>query len=617
MGRGGRWSRFVGVVCILAAGPAAAFDPAPWLGTWHLVVHYQDAADPNPEAWHWEDRIWVLAREGERLSWTEYAIVRFEDETGRFADLGTSHARRLGRRWEPSAFQLGEIVGPGLRVDPRGMRSKQLELASEERYGSVTGRGAAANQSADHVGYVESGSIEVDEDGLARFEMRSRFQFAAGSEEAGWLRYGVEETGDESFAGRYERDGTRVGRFWARATRIRAPEEGAGAEELQVDLVPKRRLKNQAPVFLALLRPGRYGSERSIRVETVPAGAELELFYLRNGAQLAYKKGSAPLRVRLPRRLKVSELDYFVARARAPGYETQETSVPVISDVTLLQIPLQPLGNELLAAAHSHLAGRTALALDTSELPNLRSYRGADGINVIFLRTAPGSEELAAALGALRSPHLARVGLLAAGEDLVVQLELTPEAVEQGLDLRVLSAPGASHFSHRTVVVLASPTAAVARVARTRQALARIGGERVFGCGSSFDGALRAALERDALSRALAPGSRTMGPTLRAAMRRLGEISDEGTLQLEDGSTLDLRRPLELELAMSRAAEVRGYLSLLRALCEELEDEQWRATALQGLVAPAEQGQAFPAALSAAQDAEARCRLAASPGSVY
>ena len=60
----------------------------------------------------------------------------------------------------------------------------------------------------------------------------------------------------------------------------------------------------------------------------------------------------------------------------------------------------------------------------------MRSHRGAGGINVILLRTAPGSEELAAALGALRSPHLARAGLVAAGEDLVIQLELTPDAVE-------------------------------------------------------------------------------------------------------------------------------------------------------------------------------------------
>jgi hypothetical protein len=152
--------------------------------------------------------------------------------------------------------------------------------------------------------------------------------------------------------------------------------------------------------------------------------------------------------------------------------------------------------------------------------------------------------------------------------------------------------------------------AAAARVARTREALARIGAERVFGCGLAFDTALRNALERDALSRALAPSSRTLGPTLRAAMRRLGEISDEGTLQLDDGQSLDSRRPLEIEFALSRAAEVRGYLSLLRELSEELEDVEWQATALQGLIAPAQHADAFRAALAAAERDEARCRLA-------
>jgi hypothetical protein len=49
----------------------------------------------------------------------------------------------------------------------------------------------------------------------------------------------------------------------------------------------------------------------------------------------------------------------------------------------------------------------------------------------------------------------------------------------------------------------------------------------------------------------------------------------------------------------------------LRALSEELEDEEWRATALQGLIAPAQHAAVFRAALAEAQGAEARCRLAA------
>ena len=64
-------------------------------GTWYVLVHYQDKESPKPDAWRWEDRVWKFEKKGDQLVWTEYPIVIFQDESGRFERLGGSHAARV------------------------------------------------------------------------------------------------------------------------------------------------------------------------------------------------------------------------------------------------------------------------------------------------------------------------------------------------------------------------------------------------------------------------------------------------------------------------------------------------------------------------------------------
>lgn len=227
---GRRLAALLAPLAALAAAPAAAVDLE---GTWYVLVHYKDDATNHPERERWEDRLWVFERDGERLSWTDYPIVVFDDETGRFEGLGTSRQSRVLHFWEPNEAQLAEIT-EGLEYNSRGSRSKTLRAADGE--GWTSARPGDGYRSARFITYKETWTIEDAEDtptfawnasmGSATsesFEGRTVFETTA-----------VRQGGDV-LVGRYERDGTRRGSFRALRTgtahsvRARSTSEGEGA----------------------------------------------------------------------------------------------------------------------------------------------------------------------------------------------------------------------------------------------------------------------------------------------------------------------------------------------------------------------------------------------------
>ena len=142
---------------------------------------------------------------------------------------------------------------------------------------------------------------------------------------------------------------------------------------------------------------------------------------------------------------------------------------------------------------------------------------------------------------------------------------------------------------------------------RARAGLARIRADQVLGCALEFDRSLREALDPADLARALAPRGAFTDPFLRAAMKRLGELSPKGVVSLIDGSSYLVAAPIELMAAMNQASEVRAYLSLLRQFVAELEPEVYRRETLRGLIA-SEIGPAhFIEALDRAEASERRC----------
>src|SRR4030095_4869869 len=64
-------------------------------GFWYVLVHYQDSETENSHRWRVVDRGWTFAKKANRLEWTEYPIVEFADNSGRFEATRGGRATRV------------------------------------------------------------------------------------------------------------------------------------------------------------------------------------------------------------------------------------------------------------------------------------------------------------------------------------------------------------------------------------------------------------------------------------------------------------------------------------------------------------------------------------------
>jgi len=198
------------LLSLACVAPARAADLADRLvGTWHVLIHYKDANATNVEAERWDDRVWVFEKKGDRLAWTEYPIVVFHDESGRFENMGTNRMSRVVHAWEPNQAQSAEIA-QGLEVNPRGMLSKTLRNTRGAWRSSTQPTAASVSV----VSYVENWSIE----GTPQLPIFRREDSLGGERTEtldGVTLYTttqVDAMGDV-LSGTFERDGTRHGTF--------------------------------------------------------------------------------------------------------------------------------------------------------------------------------------------------------------------------------------------------------------------------------------------------------------------------------------------------------------------------------------------------------------------
>lgn len=210
----------------LLAAPAACVD---FEGTWYVLIHYRDASTYHPEQERWEDRLWVFEREGEQLRWTDYPIVVFDDESGRFERLGTNRQTRVMHAWEPNEGQRAEIEA-GLEINTRGSRSKTLRRG--EKGWTSASQGGPSYGSARFITYTETWRI-VDPEGLPRFGWDASLGSATTESLEGRTLFETTEVREDGalLIGRYERDGTRKGRFRAvRSGAAQALESGYASD---------------------------------------------------------------------------------------------------------------------------------------------------------------------------------------------------------------------------------------------------------------------------------------------------------------------------------------------------------------------------------------------------
>jgi hypothetical protein len=385
----------------------------------------------------------------------------------------------------------------------------------------------------------------------------------------------------------------------------------------RIELIPEEAAAlNAGTVFAPLTGfflggPGYWYKAREIEVDTVPPGAVLDLFYVRASFQKAYEQADAPITLVLPNRAQAGSRDSVTIRALVDGYQQREVRVPVRSRTNKVVVELEPLANSLLAITHRYLAGRGTLAFLTKEALTFRVKERDDGFSVVLVGTGKSPEAAGTIEGAssslIESLHERQIG-----QDLMVRAVLRGAAEESTVRSRQ------SHDAVRGVYTFAidliPADGGVEAVHRAKAALAQVGPDGVSGCALAFDTSLREQLEPAALNRALAPDGSFTDPFLRAAMKRLGELSPGGAVTLTDGSTFRTSAPIELMAASSQGAQVKGYLALLRAFIAELEPPSGRRPTLRGLVAPELGVDRFDAIVDSAEKRERSCLARESAG---
>ena len=387
---------------------------------------------------------------------------------------------------------------------------------------------------------------------------------------------------------------------------------GADADTVSnVDLVPSDHASWRPSNLFAWLRPGHNYDPRTVLVETSPAGAMLDLFYVRSNFQKRYEQAESPARVMLPPRIEAGPRDALMVRAFREGYRQKEASIRVQSGEDRIVLELEPLPNTLVAASHTYLAGRGSLAFLAKESLNVRVQERDQGFNVILAETAL-AKDVAGVFTGMQSPLVQNVEWLQLGEDLLVEVHM-PAGRRSGYELRSRQTRDELRDLYLYSVELVPSDGGVDTVRRAREALARIRVEDVSGCARAFDDGLREALDAEALARALGPRGTFTDPYLRAAMKRLMELSPGGRVLMVDGSAFT-SSPIELSAAMGQAAQAREFLALLRAFVREVESQPAREDTLRGLVAPEASPEAFAEALRAAERREASCLRGSSAG---
>ncbi len=389
----------------------------------------------------------------------------------------------------------------------------------------------------------------------------------------------------------------------------------AGRE--RVELIPEEVAALNAGTAFAPLTgfffggPGYWYRAREIQVDTVPPGAVLDLFYVRASFQKAYEQADAPITLVLPNRAQAGPRDSITIRAMLDGYQQSQVRVPVRSRTKKVVVELEPLANSLLAITHRHVAGRGTLAFLTKEALTFRIKERDDGFSVVLVGTGK-SPEAAGTIEGASSSLIESLREQQIGQDLMVRAVLRDAAAESSVRSR--QKHDAVRGVHTFAIDLVPADGGAEAVHRAKAALARIGRGDVSGCVLAFDTSLREQLESAALNRALAPDGSFTDPFLRAAMKRLGELSPGGSVILTDGTRYRTSAPIELMAASSQGAQVKGYLVFLRAFIAELESPNERRSALRGLVAPELGVERFDAIVDTAETRERSCLAGKSAG---
>jgi hypothetical protein len=532
-------------------------------------------------------------------------LVNFVDSRGRF-----ERDRRVVGPWEPSRSQRREIER-GLFANRRGARVLTLERTEEGGW-RTRADSDALRKSRAVMSFGVAGSIVGARD-LPTFsidEMLRRPGSIASLSHTVMTTESASSSGDR-LTGSYTSSETRTGTFRMVPSSLRRRLNPHSAFTSSGIAMKPDSLAQWANLLPALARPWHYFPQRSIRIETSPPGALLDLAYLRHGAQLMFEQVRAPLEVELPSRFVAHRSDALSVQAFVPGYQPVRVTAPLHGDTEELQIELERIENTVEIVGYRYLAQRGALTLLSRGELEVRVSSATDEFYVVLPRAAL-SEAAGKVLDSLQSPQIERASAIQLRRDLLLQLRLGEVARAEIPTLRIFTGFDTARQLHRTVLVLSRPEGRTTR--RALDGLAKIRPEAVSGCALRFDAALRECLEPTHLARALTPSADFVDPILRAALRRLAELSADGQLRLADGTRLHPDLALEFEAALGQAHQVEGFLALLRALVAQMASADQQTRVLRGLVAPELDQGSFEERAANAEHAEQECRVGVAEG---
>ncbi|MBW2281219.1 MAG: hypothetical protein JRG82_10790 [Deltaproteobacteria bacterium] len=316
--------------------------------------------------------------------------------------------------------------------------------------------------------------------------------------------------------------------------------------------------------------------EKRVVIETVPADTELSLYYLRGNFQKRFERVDAPVVVELPSRIDSSSHDTFRLRVSKDGYLVEEKRFKVHKVPDRLLIELAPLPNSLTFLGQTHLGNRTTLTLRTTEEPQVRMAKGSqkNSFTMALTETANKLE----VTPEISSGFIEGIEIAQLGEDLLLRVATTAP------DLEVRSRASRDPVRREFVITLdlTPPGARLVTPGDISGELAAISFSGPGRCGGRFEGVLREELDAGAVSRAFRGGGSVTAYYREESMRKLGRL-DTGRVHSVSGDTFRIGSPIEFEMAMQSAADIRGYFALLGVIARGQDDPE---TFLRSLLAP-------------------------------
>jgi hypothetical protein len=342
---------------------------------------------------------------------------------------------------------------------------------------------------------------------------------------------------------------------------------------------------------------GYWYGDRSVTIETAPADAQLELFYIRKNFQKVFMRATPPVRLKIPNRISATARDALIVRASAPGFKSVESTYNLQNAPPDLVIKLAPLPNTLVGIAHNYLAGRSTLTLRTTKEPQFRVSKSRDGPG--FTLSLAETADQSGGVPSLAGGHLRKLEVAQVGEDLLVKVEVDDPTIE----VRTKQRQDGVRREHLFVLDLVEKDAPAPSFEQVRRDLERVSFSSGSPCHGRFEAVLREGLDAEVIARATRPSGSIADLYRREAMMLIGR-TDHGTVRTASGETLRTGSPIELEMALQGAGGVEGYIALLGAYARTQPEP---TIVMRSLLAPDLEPVAFDQVYQRAEAAYSSC----------